>query len=127
MGEDCEHKLAVAIHKLAASIDWLTECLRSHSQAATKNDLKETEKRIMATVSEELAAVQANLDTVNTKLDDITTGIAALDALITGFQNSPGTLSAADQAALDKIQAASNDLAAKASAVSTTPPAPPTP
>jgi hypothetical protein len=47
-----------------------------------------------------------------------------LDALIAGFQNSPGTLSAADQAALDQIQAASKALVAKSAAISVAPPVP---
>jgi hypothetical protein len=53
------------------------------------------------------AATQANFD-------KIAQGIQSLDDQITAFQNSPGTLSAADQAALDGIQAASARLAAAA-------------
>jgi hypothetical protein len=62
------------------------------------------------------------LSGISTTLDGIAAGVLALDKMITDFQNSPGTLSAADQAALDAIQSASNDLAAKASAISTKPP-----
>lgn len=68
------------------------------------------------------AAEQADLTTISTTLDGIVTGVAALDALITQFQNSPGTLSADDQAALDAIQAASQALVAKVQAISTAPP-----
>ena len=57
--------------------------------------------------------------------DTITAGITNLDNLITAFQNSPGTLSAADQAALDGIQAASQALVTKADAVSVVPPVAP--
>lgn len=47
------------------------------------------------------------------------TGVVALDAAITALQNSPGTLSASDQAALNAIQVTSQALAAQASAIST--------
>jgi hypothetical protein len=50
------------------------------------------------------------------------TGVLALDGAITAFQNSPGTISPADQAALDAIQASSNALVTQAKAISTTPP-----
>ena len=80
----------------------------------------------MSQVSDFATAVQSAFDKVNSDLDTITTGIANLDALITAFQNSPGTLSAADQAALDGIQAASQALVTKADAVSVGPPVAPT-
>ena len=79
----------------------------------------------MSQVSDFATAVQSAFDKVNSDLDTITTGIANLDALITAFQNSPGTLSAADQAALDGIQAASQALVTKADAVSVVPPVAP--
>ena len=53
------------------------------------------------------------------------TAIAALDAQIVAFQNSPGTLSATDQAALDQIVADSAALVTQAGTVTT--PTPPTP
>lgn len=81
----------------------------------------------MSKISDQMAAEQADLDAVNAKLDSITVGIAALDKLITDFQNSPGTLSPSDQSAVDAIQAAITALRTKAEAVSTTPPTPPTP
>jgi hypothetical protein len=77
---------------------------------------------LMSALSDELAAVKASLDGVNTSLDSITAGIAALDAKIVAFNTSPGTLSAADQSALDGIQSASAALLAKAQGVSTTSP-----
>jgi hypothetical protein len=55
------------------------------------------------------------------------TGVIALDAAITAFQNSPGTLSTADQAALNAIQAASQALVSQATAISTTAPGTPVP
>ena len=79
----------------------------------------------MSVVTDFAAKVQASFDKVSADLDSITAGIANLDALITAFQNSPGTLTPADQTALDGIQAASQALVAKADAVSVVPPVPP--
>lgn len=73
-------------------------------------------------LSDELSATSANLAATSTTLDGIATGVLSLDALIVAFQNSPGTLSAGDQAALDGIVAASGALATKASAISTAAP-----
>jgi hypothetical protein len=68
------------------------------------------------------ASEQAVLASVATALSNLSTGIAALDALITNLQNSPGPLGPGDQPALDAIVAASNALLAQAQAISTTPP-----
>jgi hypothetical protein len=92
---------------------------------ATKHDLERLEYKIMSAIIDAVTAVQGSLDAVSTQLDTIVAGISALDVLITNFQNSPGTLTPADQAALDSIQASSKALLAKANAVVTTPPAPP--
>lgn len=80
----------------------------------------------MATNIQDWAAQeQADLSAISTTLDSIVTGVAALNKLIVDFQNSPGTLSGPDQAALDQIQAASKALVEKAKAISTTAPTPP--
>ena len=79
----------------------------------------------MSQITDWAAAEQADLTQISTTLDAIVAGVTALDTLITNFQNSPGTLSAPDQAALDGIQAASKALVSKASAISTAPPTPP--
>ena len=83
------------------------------------------EQEFMSQISDRAAALKADEDAISANLDSIVAGIAALDALITNFQNSPGTLSPSDQSALDGIQAASTALVAKSAAVSTVPPAPP--
>jgi hypothetical protein len=75
-------------------------------------------------LSDELAGTSANQAATSTALDVIATGVLALDALIVAFQNSPGTLSPGDQAALDGIFAASAALSTKASAISTAAPVP---
>ena len=86
-------------------------------------DLKQTEIRIMSAITDWASKEQADLDSISGTLDGIVAGITALDALITSLQNSPGTISAADQAALDAIQAASKALVTKSGAIVVTPPA----
>ena len=104
---------------------------RSRCPRLTKDDLREmlaaTEKRIMSKITDQMDAEQRDADAISLKLDSITAGIAELDRLITEFQNSPGTLSAADQTAVDKIQSVISGLRSKAEGISTTPPTPPTP
>ncbi len=85
------------------------------------------EQAIMSAITDWAAKESADLTTISTTLDGVVTGIAALDALITNFQDSTGTLSAADQAALDGIQAASKVLVTKSAGISVAPPTPPPP
>jgi hypothetical protein len=73
------------------------------------------------------AAETATLNSLVTALNNLTTGVAALDAMIVAFQNSPETLSPADQASLDAITALSASVAAQAAAINTTPPGQPVP
>lgn len=79
----------------------------------------------MSAISDFSAAQTESLNAISASLDGIVTGIAALDKLITALQNSPGSLSTADQAALDAIQNSSKALVGKAAAVSTAPPTAP--
>lgn len=138
---DHDHRLADAIIQLAEEAKDLTKEF-SHGlrrlgelcQGATKHDLSNTERRIeerlniMGTQIADFATqVQASFDAVTADLDKISAGITNLDALITQLQNSPGNITPADQALLDKIQAASQALKAKADAIDITPPAPPVP
>ncbi len=81
----------------------------------------------MATVQDFINAEAPVLASLGTALTALGAGVKALDDLITQFQNSPGNLSAADQAALDQIQATSQALVAQANAISTTPPGQPVP
>lgn len=81
----------------------------------------------MSVITDWAAQEQADLDGISSTLDGIVTGIKALDDKITALQNSPGTLTPADQAALDSIQASSKALVAKAAAIDTTPPPAPNP
>lgn len=69
--------------------------------------LREEIRKFMSQVSDFAAKV-------NTDFASIKTGILALDAKITALQNSPGTISPADQALLDDIQKQSSALATAA-------------
>lgn len=61
----------------------------------------------MSQITDFAAKVEANFALIQT-------GITNLDAQIQALQNSPGTLSPEDQAALDKLSADSAALAAAA-------------
>lgn len=61
-------------------------------------------------------AIAAFAATVNANFDKVKTGIVNLDNQINAFNNSPGTLSPDDQAALDAIVTASGALAEAANA-----------
>jgi len=76
----------------------------------------------MSQITDFAAQQQVDLTSIATTLNNIVTGIAALDVLISNFQNSPGTLSTADQAALDGVQASVKGLVTQAAAISVTPP-----
>lgn len=81
--------------------------------------------KIMSAVTDFAAKAQAALDKTSADLDSIVTDIKTLNDKITALQNSPGTLSPADQAALDAIQASAAALQTKADGV--VPPVLPTP
>lgn len=87
---------------------------------------KERFDKIMSVITDFTAKVQAVFDKVSGDLDSISTDIKALNDKITALQNSPGTLSPADQAALDAIQTNAQALQAKADAAvpAPLPPAP---
>jgi hypothetical protein len=81
---------------------------------------------IMTTIASFTAVVQTAFAKVNSDLDAISTDIASLNAQITAFNNSPGTLSTADQNSLDAISTAAAALQAKADGI-VPPTMPPTP
>jgi hypothetical protein len=121
------------LHEVHAAVQVLQEFINearssgSLCELANKHDLEQMEKRIMAGIADFATAQNAFNAELSSDLDAITTAIAALNAQIATLQNSPGTLSAADQATLDSLQAAGTALEAKADAVAgKTPPTPPT-
>ena len=79
----------------------------------------------MSAITDWAAKEQADLTAISGKLQTIADGIAKLDAMIAALQNSPGTLSASDQAALDQIEQQSAALVTAASAIDLTPPTAP--
>lgn len=121
MTDESAHLLTHAILELTAAVRG-GHC--KHETNILLARIEESEKRIMSQITDWAAKEQANLDAVSGTLDGIVKGIADLDAKITALQNSPGTLSAADQAALDSIVAASGALVTKSAAISTAPPPP---
>lgn len=105
------------IFNMSRTLNQMLDMLAEH---ITKEDI------FMSQVTDWAAKEQADLTAISATLDSIVTGIAALDAMITQLQTT-GTLSAADQAALDAIQTASAALVTKSAAISTAPPATPAP
>lgn len=97
--------------------------LSEHEQLeALLNTVIQKENEIMSAITDFAAKEKVSLAGIASTLDSIAAGVAALDVLIQNFQNSTGTLSAADQTALDEISAASTALATKATAIVVTPP-----
>jgi cell division protein FtsB len=85
----------------------------------------------MPTVSESIAAYVEAQTAVNDQQDKAVDGLAAdvkfLNDTITTLQNSPGTLTPADQASLDALQARGKAIADKLTALDAlTNPEPPT-
>ena len=87
--------------------------------------LENKELKLMSTVTDWAAKEQVQLDAISATLDGVVAGVAALDAQIKALQNSPGTLSPSDQAALDAIETASAALVSKSKGIVVTPPVPP--
>ena len=88
------------------------------------NQILSNQENLMSQVTNWAAQEEADLTTISTTLDGIVSGVAALDVLIANFQNSPGTLSPADQASLDAIQASVKLLVTKTAAIVVAPPVP---
>lgn len=82
---------------------------------------------IMSQITDFATATNNVLAKISSDVDSIGADITALNAQIAAFNNSPGTLSATDQAALDSISAAATALQNKADAlvvpITVTPPA----
>jgi hypothetical protein len=91
---------------------------------ATKSDLDQLEQKIMSAITDWADKEDADLSGIKDLLNSIATGVVALEKMITDFQNSPGTLSAADQARLDTIESATQQLRSLAAGISTAPPSP---
>lgn len=81
----------------------------------------------MEAITKFSADVNVAFDKIGTAVDGLTGDVAQLKKQIEDLQNSPGTLTPEDQAALDAIQTRANAVAEKLSALDalTEPPAPP--
>lgn len=90
------------------------------------NHILSKEDQLMSKVTDFAAKEQLDIDALNTKLDSLATGVTALEAAITTLQNTVTGLTPEEQAALDNVTAQSDALVAKASAIDTTVPTPPT-
>jgi hypothetical protein len=94
---------------------------------ATQAVYKQELETLMSQITDWAAKEQADLSAIRGSLGGIVTGIQALNDKITALQNSPGTLSPSDQAALDSIQADSDSLVTLAGSVIAVPPPTPPP
>jgi hypothetical protein len=82
-----------------------------------KNDLKQLEKRIMEAIQQFSARVTAAFARIGTSVDGIHGDITQLKQLILDLQNSPGTLTPEDQAALDVIETLVSGLETRVSSL----------
>ena len=83
----------------------------------TFNDLVKLEQRMNEQIKAFSDAVQASFGKVATAVDGLTGDIQILKKKIEDLQNSPGTLTPEDQAALDAIQTQANTIADKLAAL----------
>jgi hypothetical protein len=101
------------------------ELIKSWPHLATKDDLKTMENKIMSAISEFAAKQAAFNDRIDAAVAGITGDIKTLNDLITTLQNTPGPISAEDQATLDALEAKGAAIAEKLEALdAVTPPAP---
>jgi cob(I)alamin adenosyltransferase len=112
--------------KLIAAVGHFT---RSMSSTATKQDLHELGNKLMSAISDFVTKQNAVNDQIDAAVTGLTSDIKNLSDQITQLQNSPGTITPADQALLDGIEARTKTIADKLTALdAVTPPvAPPTP
>jgi uncharacterized membrane-anchored protein YjiN (DUF445 family) len=123
------------LEKLYHSVEgWRKEWRESHrsdERPITRKDLAELKAEILMTVTEALAAFDTQMTTFNdaqdTAITDLEADVKNLNDQIAALQNSPGQITASDQAILDKIQARASTVATKLAALDAlTPPVVPT-
>lgn len=92
--------------------------------------ISRTQEKIVSQISDYAGRVNAKFDAISTGIDGIKGDVDFLKAQIATLQNSPGVLSAEDQATLDATEQRLNGLADRVTAVdaeTAAPPAPPAP
>lgn len=120
------------ITHLAHAIEGLTAELHSHHiKGETQlilSRIDKLENTIMSAISDFKAKMDAHNDAMDTAIAGLQGDIKNLNDQITALQNSPGTITPADQALLDGIEAKAKSIADQLGALDAiTPPAPPTP
>lgn len=80
----------------------------------------------MSAITDFAAKEQVDIDALNAKLDSLATGVTGLDDAIKQLQSTVTGLTPEEQAALDAVVTQSDALVAKANAIDTTVPVPPT-
>jgi hypothetical protein len=124
---------AAAHRCLAATkeVKFHISALREHYAYGDPGEPNEPGRRLHAATPDAIqafaAAEAAILNSLSAALTNLANGILALDAMIVAFQNSPGTLSSADQTALNAISAQSTALVTQANAITTAAPTAPVP
>ena len=103
---------------LASGLNVLLYCRDLLNQIAAAQAANQKElQNVMSQITDWAAKEQADLTSMQGSLAGIVAQQKALNDKITALQNSPGTLSASDQAALDGILAASDALVTQTAAV----------
>lgn len=101
-------------------------CALRERQAHLRHRFHKLERTIMSAISDFATAMNAFNDQDDAAVASIQTEVAALQAEIVTLQNSPGTITPADQASLDALQARAKTINDKLAALAaTTPPAVP--
>lgn len=104
--------------------DRITKWWGSSPSARILSKLETLEEK-MSLLSEWATRQETNLNEVKGTLDAIGAAVTKLDELIQKLQNSSGVITPEDQALLDKIEAASKDLAKRALDIKTDAEVPP--
>lgn len=104
------------VHLHLASMDQLATLLTSISERLDK---------FMSAISDFAVKQQTHNDKINKAVDDIAVQIKTMSDLIATLQTSPGTITPADQATLDQLEAAAAATETKVTAMDTLAAAPP--
>lgn len=114
MTDQAAERIACAMLELARVI---RECSGEHQTNAILNRIRRIEDHIMSAISDFAAKQTAFNDRIDTAVTGLTGDVHALKDEILKLQNSPGSITAEDQALLDAIQARSNSIATKLEAL----------
>ncbi len=122
--EEALERMVCVLNRIADTQDQILAAVQANSVPGGSQTLGQTLISLTEGVNQLMSQITDFAAKVETSFASVKAGIKALNDKITAFQNSPGTLSPSDQAALDQIQADSAALANAANAV--VPPVPAT-